>query len=163
MSLNPYEELLYELNEKENDLLICEMNFKSSAKGLYQDDVIAINKKIETNIEKRCILAEELGHHKKTFGNIQRLDTVNNIKQEYKARLYAFEKLIKLDDLALYLKNGITNLFDLANSLNVTESFLNEALITYKNKYGTQIINTKYGKLIFEPYLIYFKDIEGIK
>ena len=160
MSLNSYEELLSEL-DNEKDLLICEMKFKSSAKGLYQDNVIAINKNIDTINEKRCILAEEYGHHKKTYGNIQRLDTTENIKQEYKARLFAFESLISMENLAKCLAKGVTNQFELANMLNVTEDFLIEALNVYKNKYGFNIINTKYGSLIFEPRLMYFKELKG--
>ncbi|WP_300449353.1 ImmA/IrrE family metallo-endopeptidase [Fusobacterium sp.] len=160
MNLNSYEELLSEL-DNEKDLLICEMKFKSSAKGLYQDNVIAINKNIDTINEKRCILAEEFGHHKKTYGNIQRLDTTENIKQEYKARLFAFENLISMEELAKCLNKGVTSQFELANMLNVTEDFLIEALNVYKNKYGFNIINTKYGSLIFEPRLMYFKELKG--
>ena len=39
-------------------------------KGLYCDGTVAIRKDIETQAEKSCILAEELGHHYTTTGNI---------------------------------------------------------------------------------------------
>lgn len=156
--MNLYEEMLSELEDKE--IIIREVNLKSSANGLYQDGVIAINKKLETTKEKICILAEEEGHHEKTYGNIQRLDSIENIKQEYKARLYAYEKLINLDNLTLYLSKGITNKYELADALNVTDEFLEDAIFTYKNKYGDKIINTKYGNLVFEPNIIFIPNID---
>lgn len=155
--LNLYEKILSEFEDE--DLLIRETELKSSAEGLYQDGVIAINKKIETNKQKACVLAEEIGHHKKTYGNIQKLDTIENLKQEYKARLYAYEKLVSLNDLAFYLNKGITNIYELADMLNVTDKFLQDALLTYKNKYGDKIINTKYGKIVFEPNIIFMPSI----
>lgn len=157
--MNSYEKMISDLEENK-DIIVREANFKSSANGLYQDGVIAINKKLNTTKEKICILAEEEGHHEKTYGNIQRLDNIENVKQEYKARLYAYEKLINLDTLALYLSNGITNKYDLADALNVTDMFFEEALLTFKNKYGDKIINTKYGSIIFEPNIIFIPNIE---
>ena len=155
--MNSYEKMISDLEKK--DIIIRETNFKSSANGLYQDGVIAINKKLETTKEKICILAEEEGHHKKTYGNIQKLDTIENLKQEYKARLYAYEKLVSLNDLAFYLNKGITNIYELADMLNVTDKFLQDALLTYKNKYGDKIINTKYGKIVFKPNIIFMPSI----
>lgn len=156
--MNSYEKMMSDLEKK--DIVIREANFKSSANGLYQDGVIAINKKLETTKEKICILAEEEGHHEKTYGNIQKLDSIENIKQEYKARLYAYEKLINLDTLSLLLKEGITNKYDLADALNVTDNFLEDALLTYKNKYGDKIINTRYGSIVFEPNIIFIPNID---
>lgn len=156
--MNSYEKMISDLEKK--DIVIREANFKSSANGLYQDGVIAINKKLETTKEKICILAEEEGHHEKTYGNIQKLDNIENIKQEYKARLYAYEKLISLDALSLLLREGITDKYNLADALNVTDNFLEDALLTYKNKYGDKIINTKYGSIVFEPNIIFIPNID---
>lgn len=159
MNLTPYESLLSDL-EKEKDLYIFEMKFKSSAKGLYQDNIIAINKSIETDNEKRCILAEEFAHHKKTYGNIQKLDNIDNIKQEYKARLFAFETLIDIETLATALSKNVLNISELSEELNVTEEFLLECLNVYKNKYGNKIIRTSFGKIIFYPNLMFFPNLK---
>lgn len=113
--MNFYEEFLSFLENE--GLLIRETKLNSSAKGLYQDGVIAINNKIETSKENFCILAEEFGHHMKTYGNIQKLDTIENEKQEYKARLYAYKYLISLYDLSLCLKNGINDKYDIECNL----------------------------------------------
>ena len=39
-------------------------------KGLYCDGTIAIRDNIDTTTEKACVLAEELGHHYTSVGNI---------------------------------------------------------------------------------------------
>lgn len=161
MSLTPYESLLSNI-EKEKDLYIFEMEFKSSAKGLYQDNIIAINKNIETDSEKRCILAEEFAHHKKTYGNIQKLDNIENIKQEYKARLFAFETLVDIETLAIALTKNVSNISELSDELNVTEDFLLECLEVYKRKFGNKIIKTEYGKIIFYPNLTFFPYLKGV-
>lgn len=66
-------------------------------KGLYCDGTVAIRKDIETQAEKSCILAEELGHHYTTTGNILDQSTdVMNRKQEYRARLYGYNLRVGL-------------------------------------------------------------------
>lgn len=54
-----------------DDLNIVEMDLSevSGLKGLYVNGHIAINAKM-SDIEKACVLAEELGHHYTTYGNI---------------------------------------------------------------------------------------------
>jgi hypothetical protein len=51
-------------------------------KGLYVDGNIALSDKLDTTNEKTCILAEELGHHYTTAGNILNQSNSNNRKQE---------------------------------------------------------------------------------
>ena len=68
MKLN-YENLLREAAE--DGLYVIEnADFQSGAAGLINGDVIGINKKIRSTTERTCILAEELGHHYTTVGNI---------------------------------------------------------------------------------------------
>jgi hypothetical protein len=57
-------------------------------------------------------------------------------KQELKARKYAYEKLITLKDIIKASYTGCTNLFELAEYLDVTQQFLKETLQHYQNKYG---------------------------
>lgn len=54
-------------------------------KGLYADNIIWINKYLPTSVEKACILAEELGHHYTTAGDILDQNDIENCKQELKA------------------------------------------------------------------------------
>ena len=85
-----YEELQIQnadLNMKEMDL-----SEVSGLKGLYYNGNIAIEKKLTQN-QKACVLAEELGHHYTTVGNILDQSDTGSMKQERKARLWAYNKL----------------------------------------------------------------------
>lgn len=56
-------------------------------KGLYYNGTIGIDKNIETDKEKACVLAEELGHYHTSSGNILDQGDVFNRKQELRARM----------------------------------------------------------------------------
>ena len=60
------------INAEKEDITIDETSHFSGTriKGLYCDGYIAINKDIETETERACILAEELGHYYTSSGDI---------------------------------------------------------------------------------------------
>ncbi len=107
-------------------------------KGLYMNGKIRIDKSLST-IEKGCILAEEIGHHLKTVGNILDQSNISNVKQEKIARQWAYNQLIPLNKFIEAYRYGCTNRFEVADFLNVTEAFLQEALDRYIEKYGDYI------------------------
>lgn len=131
-----YDALLDKCNVLEIELYEMD-NMKS--KGLYGDNVIWINKSLPSVIEKRCILAEEIGHYHTTSGDILDLSSVENRKQELKARAWAYERLIPFSKILQAYKSNITNHYELAEFLNVTEDFLEDALEWYKSKYGSNV------------------------
>lgn len=134
--MTEYEKLLDDAN-KEDVTVIESYNFKSDRlKGLYCDGSIAINKELKTEPEKKCVLAEELGHHYTSSGNIIDIKNAENRKQEQRARAWAYRKTIGLSDLISAYKYGCRNQYELAEYLNVTESFLSDALMHYKSEYG---------------------------
>ncbi|WP_164690239.1 ImmA/IrrE family metallo-endopeptidase [Paraclostridium sordellii] len=140
--MNIYEELQQEAYE--NNIILKEVALKSNSDGLYYDGKIAINKnRLTSNKEKACVLAEELAHHYTSYGNILNLDDISNCKQEYKARLVSYDKLIGLNGLIDAWKNRCRSKEEIAEFLDVTIPFLDEALECYKSKYGvsTQIDN----------------------
>lgn len=128
---------------------VVEKNFKSNLKGLCVGKKIAIEKNM-SEAEKRCVLAEELGHYYMTVGNI--IDTENsfNMKQEKIARKWAINTLLKPDDLIRAAKSGCEHFADVAEFLNVTELFLAEALMVFSDKYGA-VYKTN-------EYIIHFND-----
>lgn len=143
------------INEAENEgFNIIEMNFKGKSKGYYLDNVIAIDAKLETTAEKRCTISEEIGHLKTSSGNILDQSNVNNKKQEKRARNWAYEKLVGIVSLINAFEKGIKNKHDLAEYLNVTEEFLEEAIQHYREKYGV------YYEI--DTYVIYFEPNFGI-
>lgn len=143
-----YEKLADEI-EKEG-VEIIEIKFKGTSKGLYSDNVIALDSKIETDNEKRCVLAEEIGHYYTSHGDILDISDIRNLKQEKRARNWGYEKLVGIIDLINAYKKGIKSRHDLAEYLNVTEEFLDKALKHYKEKHGLYYQIDKYV-VYFEP------------
>lgn len=95
--------------------------------------------KDDKQVWKKDVLAEELGHHFTTVGNIIDQTNLNNIKQEKTARQWAYSKVLPLSCFVEAYKYGCSNPFEVAEFLNVTESFLQEALERYIEKYGDNI------------------------
>lgn len=151
--MTAYEELLQTADDE--GIEVIEFTFKSDIKGLYSDNCIAISQKLNTTTEKKCILAEELGHYYTSEGNIIDLKNICNCKQERQARNWSFEKLVTLKSLIKASFECCTNLYELAKYLDVTEEFLKEALDYYQSKYGlyTEVDN----------YCIYFSPLTVCK
>mgnify|MGYP003379396717 FL=1 len=110
--------------------------------------------KIETSAEKSCILAEELGHHYTTVGNILDQSSVSNRKQELRARMWAYNKLIGLIGIIKSYEHGCQSYHEMAEYLDVTEEFLRDALEKYRQKYG--VCTT------VDNYIIYFEPGLGV-
>lgn len=136
-----YEELL-EQNPRVN---VVERNFNSDKiKGLYYNGNVAINKKIKTTKEKACILAEELGHHETSSGNILDLSNDSSRKQEHVARMWGYNKLIGLQGLIDAFEHRCKGLYEVAEFLNVTEEYLIETINSYMHKYGCYVHYKEY-------------------
>ena len=127
-------------------------------KGLYCDGTIALNIDIDTQAEKTCVLAEELGHHYTTTGNILDQSRSENRKQELHARLHGYDRLIGLNGIIRAYQHRCQNLAEMAEYLEVTETFLKEALELYRQKYGTGVEIDNYI-VIFEPRLAVMEKI----
>lgn len=143
-----YTELLMEADA--NNLITKEKPLRAN-KGRIKGNRIAIQNTL-TETEKKCVLAEELGHHYTTTGDILNQSSIENRKQEQQARTWAYNKLIGLMGIVDSYKAGCHNAAEMAEHLNVTEEFLMEALERYRNKYGTYTAIDNYV-IFFEPSL----------
>ena len=123
--------------------------------GLIRGSRIAIRKDIETQAEKSCVLAEEIGHYRTSSRSILDQNKVESRKQEYRARLYGYNLKIGLTGLISAYEAGCGNLYEMAEYLDAPEEYLKEAIDCYKSKYGlcTSIDN----------YIIYFEPLAVIK
>lgn len=131
--MNSYEILLSEASE--NGLVVKEKPLKYN-NGRIKGSRVAIRQDLSTSVEKACVLAEELGHHYTTYGNILDQSDASNRKQELRARAWAYNKQIGLLGLIRAYEHGCRNRFEIAEYLEVTEEVLEECLIFYRNKYG---------------------------
>lgn len=134
------------LTVKEKDL--------RSADGRICRRRIAIRKNIPTHTEKACVLAEELGHFYTSSGNILDQSSDSNRKQEYAARLWAYNEMVGLRGIINGYEAGCRNRYELAEFLGVTEAFLQDSIDTYRQKYG--ICTT------VDNYIIYFEPALGV-
>lgn len=132
--MNKFEEL--EDVAYQDGVDVLNYRFESNnIKGLYCDGVVAIREDM-TIPEKTCALAEELGHHETSVGNILDMTSAANRKQERQARFWAYNKQIGLFGLVRAFEYGCQNRFEIAEYLEVTEEFLEECIECYRNKYG---------------------------
>ena len=143
----------YEQLEEEvyrHEIEIYEKQMSPRLKGLYSDNIIWLNKRIKTMVEKKCVLAEEFGHYHTSAGDI--LDQTNPLsrKQELIARRWAYNKLVPLSKIVSAHQLYLSNHYELADYLDITEDFLEDALSWYKSKYGLYTLVNEYT-LCFEP------------
>ena len=140
-----------ELKLQHDSVFIQEMDLSGvdGLKGFYCDGNVAIDKNMTTT-EKACTLAEELGHHYTTVGNILDQSKVENRKQERRARLWGYRCMFDLSDLVQAYKYGCRNRYELAEFLGVTECYLQEGIEAYKSKYGLNVQFDRYV-IFFEP------------
>lgn len=147
-----YEALLIQANS--HGLVVKEKNLVASD-GRIKGNKIAIRKDIDTTLEKSCVLAEELGHYYTSSGNIIDMQDVQNRKQEHRARLWAYKRMVTMDKLTDACKCGCRNRYEIAEYLDVTEEFLQEAIDSYKQIYGTKYYQHGDFLICFDPLNIY--------
>lgn len=128
-----YEALLEEAHQE--GLIVKEKPLKYN-NGRIKGRRIAIRQDIETNTEKTCVLAEELGHHYTSVGNILDMNDVRSRKQERQARLWGYNKLIGLTGIIRAFRAGCQSRHEIAELLDVTEEYLQECVDCYRDKYG---------------------------
>ena len=121
--------------------------------GLCCGNHIALARELETDADRRCILAEEYSHAIKNVGNILDQSDLNNRKQEHKARMFSYDLLFGIEGIARALMDGCCNMYEMSKYLDVSEEILKDALMCYKAKYGQRIETDKFD-LYFEPCLM---------
>ena len=121
--------------------------------GFYKDGIILIDKNL-SETRKAEVLYEELAHHKLTYGNI--LDQSKDINRKFEnyARRHGYEAALPLHIIVAAYNYGVSNLYELAEYVQLSEAYVAEILKHYKNKYG---IGTHYGdySITFDPLRVY--------
>ena len=142
-----YKELLEEA-ENSNIYVMEKVAFESNSKGLINNNVIGLSDKLRNDAERACVLAEELGHYNTNVGNILDQRITSNRKQEHIARMWAYNKLIGLTGIINAYNAGCRTKYDIAEYLDVTIEFLEDAINKYADKYGICTV--------LDNYVIYF-------
>lgn len=148
--MSHYEELL---TKNEHIKIKDTHSLPNGYSGFYKDGVILIDKNLSER-RKAEVLYEELAHHKLTYGNILDQSKFNNRKFENYARRYGYEAALPLRIIVEAHNYGVSNLYELAEYVQLREEYIAEILKHYKNKYG---IGTHYGEYLitFNPLRVY--------
>ncbi len=95
------------------------------------DCYIGINNKKMTRAEETVCKAHELGHCEtgSFYNRYSKFDLIS--KNERRADIWAIKKLIPQSELTNALKNGITEIWELAEHFDVTEEFIRKACEYY--------------------------------
>ena len=150
-----YEELLIEhdyIEVKETDVMPSDLH------GLWLNDLILINSNL-SETRKAEVLFEELAHHKLTYGNILDQSKWINRKFDNYARRHGYEAALPIRIIVEAHHYGVSNLYELAQYVQLSEEYIVEILKHYKNKYG---IGTHYGEYLitFDPLRVFkYKEI----
>lgn len=145
-----YEDLLMESDSM--NLIVKEKDIPGYG-GRICNNRIAIHKGLSSQSEKACVLAEELGHHYTSYGDIMDQDIVQNRKQELRARLRGYDMQIGLIGIIECYKHHCRSLYEMAEYLQVTEEYLQEALECYSRKYGENLVTIDNYAIRFVPSL----------
>ncbi|HHX63133.1 MAG TPA: hypothetical protein GX707_20845 [Epulopiscium sp.] len=143
-----YDLLMMEIEEQ--GIVVVQNERIGRLDGLYIDGIITLHSRLETTIEKKCILAEELGHHYTSYGDIRNQSIMSNRKQELKARRWGCERLVSLNTLIEAYKFGCRSRYETAQYIEVTEKFLEEVITYYFQKHGLYKEVGKYT-IFFNP------------
>ena len=125
---------------------------EETLKGIYIDGNIAINTSVNDSVEKTCVLAEELGHHYTSVGDIIDMENAQNRKQERQARLWAYNKLIGLRGIIDAYEAGCQSRYEIAEYLEVMEEYLADCIEAYRDKYGVGVEMDNFY-IMFIPHL----------
>ena len=140
--MNAYEALLDEACD--TGLTVKEKPLKYN-NGRIKGNRIAIRQDIDTEKEKACVLAEELGHYYTSVGNILDMTVPENRKQERQARLWGYNRSIGLFGLIRAYEHDCKSRYE-------------ECIECYRDKYGIYKEIDNYV-IYFIPHLTIFKKI----
>lgn len=153
--MSRYEQLL---TENEHIKIRDTHSLPDGYSGFYNDGIILIDKNLPET-RKAEVLFEELAHHKLTYGNILDQSKWINRKFESYARRHGYEAALPLRIIVEAHHYGVSNLYELAEYVQLSEEHVLEILEYYKTKHG---LTTRYGKYViqFEALRVFeYKDV----
>ncbi len=123
-----------ELAEREKIDIFHDSIMKEKAKIIKYDgtSILLNNKQIHSESERKCLLAEELGHYYYDAYYTLNSDQTFIDKQEYRAKKWKCLACISRQSILDCFKRGITNLYDIATELQVEPNMIQFAYDYYK-------------------------------
>lgn len=155
---------IYSLIEKEN-IILEEVNFKqSNIEGIYfkvpgLSPTIGIHKNIVSDTKKYIsILAEELGHHFTSIGDLSAecityTQKLNRSRQERRARMWAANYLISDEEINVAILQNICSIYALSIHFNVTAEIIKYKLLSIylkEDKYNNIKISIRNKEVAYD-------------
>ena len=109
---------------------IIHQNMQGDLAGAYIDQIIFLNNKLD-DTAKKCILAEEIGHHFTAKSNVLELITVEDYQNELAGCKWGYEVLLPASQIKAAVRVGINSIKDIAALYKVTPEYVKEALTYY--------------------------------
>lgn len=125
--MDKFEKLMLDYPELEYKI---EPKMPDSQKGLYINNVVYLNPN-QTREEITGTLAEEIGHHLTSVGDIIEQSSNEERQQEQRARDYGCKLLITPQDFIDCYHERFTYVWECAEFLGVTTKYLQEAIKSY--------------------------------
>lgn len=123
-----------ELTEREKIDIFHDNKMKNKAKIIKYNgtSILLNNKKIKSETERKCLLAEELGHY--YYDAYYTLNSNQTFidKQEYRAKKWKCLTCISKKSLLDCFSRGITNIYDIATELQVEPNMVQFAYDYYE-------------------------------
>lgn len=152
--MTKYEKLL--IKAEKNGIRVKEIDFGDYEEcGYYCNNKILINNRLNEK-QKHGVLAEELGHHYKTYGDISNQTKLENRKQELVARREGYKFLLEPLDLIYAFRSGANTNYEIADFFQITEKEIDDIITDFRKQYG---VGKKFDKyyVTFEPTLGFYE------
>lgn len=135
--MSPYESLQQQADD--DGIVVIDCPLPDGRQAIYiraqQTPVLAVEKALEPS-EAACACAEALGHHYTGGANTLALSPRDAGRQRYRARGWAYRRLLPLPSIAeAYLEHD-ANPHAMAEALCVSAPFLECAIGYYREQYG---------------------------
>lgn len=142
MTMNDYEILV---NKFSKELPVKEVSLRERTgdTGYFYKNTILIEKNLPT-MDKKERLYEEYGHYKTTVGNILSQNTIENRKQEKKARIYGALHAITLKNLIEAWEVGCKYYWECAEFLGFSPKFVYDTVQYIKEVHGINFVYDGY-------------------
>lgn len=132
-------------------------------KGLYKRDkhwpngLVLVDEKSDHYLQNG-IIAEEIGHHETSYGNLlgtytqNTKDHVDKLRQELRARRHGYKLAVPLEKLIKCYKQGIWgDLYEMCLSMQIDRSYFEKVIEDYQKQFGSYVE--------YDGYLINFKPL----
>ena len=141
----------------EIDLVLDKLKGYYKKNRQHPNGIVYLNENFDYYVQNGA-LAEEIGHHETSYGNLlgaynkSSKDHIDKLKQEHRAKRFGYQLAIPLDKLISCYRKGLWGDLDaMCHYIEVDRQYFAKAIEDYKKKYGEYVA--------YKGYLIHFQPL----